>query len=283
MTDMKKLKSIDLSSITIIGTSINFIWAIIIAIIFLASMSIFGGFNPSLIMIALGIIFGVLVISIPKYFGISCLYNYFITKLRDVEFEIIEMKKVTKISIVPFSFIAAVIALILAIIVYPIIVIGTPAIVIQLIQLLISQASTQAIGFILYQLLLTIYNPLMIVYVVLGAFVFTLVGSAVFNVVIPRIGGLKVDLSSNGEMTTINSFTPLNAGIIAGIMSLIFGLITGLIISVLSGSLPAALSLIAILVVGGFIIGLIWGAVSSALYNFFAKKTGGIKVKLPEA
>ena len=92
MTKLKNLKSIDLSSITIIGTSISFIWSIIFSIVIIAILSmIIGRFDISFAIIGIAIIFGTLIVSISQYFGVSFLYNFLIKRIKDVKLGIDNM------------------------------------------------------------------------------------------------------------------------------------------------------------------------------------------------
>lgn len=278
MADLKSLKSIDLSSTTIIGTSLNFIWSIVFSIIIIIALSsIVGRFDISFAIIGIGIVFGTIIFSISEYFGISFLYNFFIKRMKDVELNIPDMNRITGVSVVSTSLIIAVISLVVSIIIYPLIflTLSFVSLILQLLQAI----SLQGFAWLVYPATLTL-TPFFIVYAFIIGLVLAAVGTFVFNKISPKIDGLKVSLSQEGNLTKINSVDPKSAGIISGIIFLIFGLIYGLFFSIISGSLPANLILIIGLTIGGLIGGFIFGALSSFLYNFFAKKFGPVKLEL---
>lgn len=281
MADLKSLKSIDLSSITIMGTSITLVWSIIFtAAIIIAFSSILGRFDASFGIIGIAIIFGTIIFSISGYFGISFLYNYFANRMRPVKLNIADMSKITNVSVVSTSLIAAFISLIAALIVYPLIflILSFVSILVQLLQAI----SLQGYAWLVYPASLA-FTPFFIIYAFIIGLVFTIIGAFVFNKVNPKIGGLKLSLSQEGNLTKIDSINPKSAGIITAIISLVFGLIYGIIFSIVSGSLPANLILILGLTIGGLIGGFIYGAISSILYNLFAKKFGPVKIELEES
>jgi hypothetical protein len=278
MKDLKSLKAIDLETTTIIGTAINFIWSIIFAIGVMVALSlVIGRFDVSFLIIGIGIIFGTIVLSISEYFGISFLYNVFIKKMKDVTIKIPEMDKITNISIVTFPVMVAVISLAVAIIIYPLIFLLLSFV--SILYPLLQAMSLQGLAWLVFPVSLT-FSPLFIIYAFIIGLVFTAIGTYIFNQISPRVGGLKLSLTQKGNMTEISSINPKTAGIICGVILLIFGLIYGLIYSIVSGNLPANLILIVMLTVGGLVGGFVYGAISSILYNFFAKKFSPIKLEL---
>jgi len=278
MKDLKNLKSIDLSTITIIGTSINFIWSLMFVIILTIALSlVIGKFNISFVIIGIGIIFGTIILSIAEYFGVSFLYNFFIKKMKYVQIDISGMDKIIEISVLPFALIAAVISLLVSIILYPIIFLSLTfvSILYPLLQAMIFKGVSWAV----FPISL-IFSPLFIFYVFIIAIIFTTIGTYIFNKISLILGGLKLSLSKNGKMTEICSIDPKTAGIITGTIFLLFGLFYGLIFSILSGNFPANIILTTVFIIGGFICGFVYGTVSSVLYNFFAKKFGPVKLEL---
>lgn len=278
MGDLKSLKSIDLSSTTIIGTSLNFIWSIVLTILIIIALSaIAGRFDISFAIIGIGIIFGTIIFGISEYFGVSFLYNFFIKRMKDVKLTIPDMNRITEVSVVSTSLIVAVISLIVSIIIYPLIFL-TLSFVSFLVQLL-QAISLQGFAWLVYPASLA-FTPFFIVDAFVAGLILTAIATFIFNKISPLIGGLKVSLSSEGNLTKIDHVDPKNAGIITGIIALVFGLLYGLLFSFVSGSLPANLILIVELTIGGLIGGFIFGALSSVLYNFFAKKFAPVKLEL---
>jgi len=278
MAELKNIKSIDLTSTTIIGTSIKFIWSIIFVILLIITLSsILGRFDIGFGIIGIGIIFGTIILSISEFFGISFLYNLFIKKMKNVEVAIEDTNRITKISISSLAFIVAVISLVISIIIFPLIflILSFIPLIIQLLQVL----TLQGLAWLVFPMNLVL-TPLFIVNMFVIAFVLTAVGAFIFNKTSPLLGGLKVSLSKEGNLTKIDSIDPKSAGIITGIICLIYGLLYGLLFSVVSGNLPANLILIGGLAIGGLVGGFIYGDLSSVLYNFLAKKFGPVKLEL---
>ena len=278
MADLKNLKSIDLSSTTIIGTSISVIWSIIFAILLMITLSsIQGRFDISFAIIAVGIIFGTIILSISKFFGISFLYNLLIKKMKNVEVNIEDMNKITEISVSSLALIVGAIALVVSIIVFPIIflLLAFIPLILQLLQVL----TLQGLSWLVFPMNLVI-TPFFIINACIIAISLTAVGAFIFNKISPLVGGLKVSLSKEGNLTKIDTINPTSAGMICGIICLIYGLLYGLLFSIVSGNLPANLILIVGLTLGGLVGGFICGDLSSVLYNFFAKKLGPVKLEL---
>jgi len=278
MADLKNLKSIDLSSITIIGTSINFIWSVVFAILLIITFSLINGaFGIGFIIIGLGIIFGTIIFSIPQYFGIAFLYNFFSKRMKNVKIDIKGVNRITEISVSSLALIVAVISLVVSIIIFPLIFITLSFIplLVQILQVM----SLQGLAWLVYPASF-VFTPLFIIYAFVIGFVLTAVGAFIFNKISPMIDGLKVSLSSEGNLTKIDSIDPKSAGIISGIISLVFGLLYGLLFSIVSGNLPANLILIVGLTIGGLIGGFVCGALNSILYNFLAKKFSPVKLEL---
>lgn len=278
MGDLKNLNSIDLTSTTIIGTSINFIWSIIIAIlIMIALSSIIGRFDISFAIIGIGIIFGTALLSISWYFGITYLYNFLIKRMKNVKINIKDMNSITEISVTSLALIVAFISLIVSILIYPLIflILSFIPLLVQLLQLI----SLQGFAWLVYPASFA-FTPLFMVYAFIIGLALTAVGAFIFNKVSPVIDGLKVSLSSEENLTKIDSIDPKSAGIISGIICLVYGLLYGLLFSFVSGNLPANLILIVGLTIGGLIGGFICGVLSSLLYNLFAKKFGPVKLEL---
>ncbi len=278
MSDLKNLRSFDLESITIIGTSISFIWGIILGIALLIFLIVGTGIiNGSLFVMMFAVAFGTLILSIPQFFGVSFLYNHLINRLRDVQVKITDNEAVTNVSIVSTSLIVAILSLIVSVIIYPVLLLGV-SLLSPTLQLWAMQGLSSVVTMVL-----VLINPISLLYAFIIPFVFTAIGLFIFNNITPYIGGIKVSLSTVGDMVSLNSVDPVNAGIIAGIISLVLGLISGIVISVSTGNLATTLVMILSMTLGGFVGGFIYGALSSLLYNFLTEKLGTVKLGLEDA
>ena len=273
MTEIiKSLKYIDLSSITIIGTSINFFFSIIMAIILAISLIIStGSADISIIILLLAMVFMVLIFSIPDYFGRAYLFNFLISKLKEINIEIIDMEKITNISVFSSAIVCSIISLIVTTIIFPgILVVGS------LLSLILQFLAPD-----LFYLVLFVSSPSTIAFSFIFTFISVAIAASVFNLISPKIGGLRLNLTQEGNMTVINSINYLNLALILAVISAVMGLILCLFVSVyLSISLMVVLSLIIYLVLGGFVGGFIIGALMATFYNFLAPRMGELKVEL---
>jgi hypothetical protein len=271
MTDsIKSLKHIDLASITIMGASINFIFGIILAIVLLiifistSSMSLF------LLFLLLAMIFGILIFSIPDFFGRTYLFNFLISRLKGINLEVSD-ENITNISVFPTALICSIITLIITAMIYPgLLVLGTPLTFVL-----------QLFGYsgILFYLIYLLFNPLIIFYSFIVSFISVAISTYVFNLISPKIGGLNLKLGQERSMTKINSINYLNLALILGVILATLGLIIGIITSIIMNFM-ATVSLIVYLVLGGFIVGFIGGALIAVFYNFLAPRIGELKVEL---
>ena len=273
MADRKSLKHIDLASMTIMGTSINFLCSAILAIILLIFVNT-GTISLYTIILLLFMVFTVLILSISDYFGRTFLFNFLISKLKEIELEIVDMKKIMNISVFPLATICSLISLIITAILYPGIAIGM-----SLASFLLQIFAFQG-GILLFYLIMFLSDPLIIVYSFIFTFISVFIATNVFNLISPKIDGLQLKLSQEGDMTKIDSINYLNLAIMLGVINATLGLVIGLILSFITMNLVATLSLIIYLFLGGFGVGFIVGALIAILYNFLAPKIGELKIKL---
>lgn len=93
-------------------------------------------------------------------------------------------------------------------------------------------------------------------------------------------------------MVELKHIDPLSLGKVQGLMMAVFGLIIGILVALLGGfaALVPGVSPQAVLGLGVFsiivfpilygIVGLISGIIAAFIYNFIAKKVGGVKITL---
>jgi hypothetical protein len=273
MTDLKNLKSIDLSSITTVGTAINFIWGIICSIIIIISISI-SSVSIGTFVLGLAILFAILIISIPYYFGGAYLYNFFINRLKDISLEITEEGELRKISIIPLAIMVTLITLIFQLIIFPIIylIVGVS---LPLLQVFAMQGLYEPIS-----ILLQLTNPIQIIYSIIASFIATAIGTFVYNVLVSKIGGIKLELKeAHGNLTQIDSINPISVGLIIGIICLVLSVIFSLILTSTALNVNSLIYAV-VLIVLGFVFGLLSGIVTSIFYNFVVKYVGPLKVRL---
>lgn len=280
MNKIKSIKSIDLSSITIIGTGIQVLFAILFSLILLISVAIInvkslGGIYT----LALTIIFGTLAYSIFRIFTESYLYNLLVKKLNPIKITINDEKEITKISVASTSILVGTITLMIYIILYLMFIFIIPLIFSSMIQALMITGQI-GVSLALYQLLILFMNPMTVVTFIILTFISTLVMTGIatylYNIIASKTGGIIVELDKDNNMTVLKSINPLKIATIVGIISLIINLIIGVILAVLTKNCMVALTN----PISGFLGSFIFVALFAIFYNFLGSKLGNLKVEL---
>lgn len=280
MSDIKELKSIELSSYTTMVTGITVLFSIITAI--LISIGI-AALMPSgsgvIIYLIATIIVGVFMYTIYNSFSQGLFYNLLAKKLKTIAVIIEDGKEIAKISTTETATMIALISTIQFILLYLVSVLVLPLLFTSVIQtLMFTGQATLAYG--IYQLLAILSQPTTILMLIFGTFiitfVFVLIGAYIYNILAKKGRGVILNLGNEGGLTAIESIEPLKLAIafaiICGILSLIVG-----IISIISGGSIA--NLIGN-VLGGFVGGFIEFYLIAIFYNFLAPKIGKIKLEL---
>ena len=280
MSDIKELKSIELSSYTTMVTGITVLFSIITAI--LISIGI-AALMPSgsgvIIYLIATIIVGVFMYTIYNSFSQGLFYNLLAKKLKTIAVIIEDGKEIAKISTTETATMIALISTIQFILLYLVSVLVLPLLFTSVIQtLMFTGQATLAYG--IYQLLAILSQPTTILMLIFGTFiitfVFVLIGAYIYNILAKKGRGVILNLGSEDGLTAIESIEPLKLAIafaiICGSLSLIVG-----IISVISGGSIA--NLIGN-VLGGFVGGFIEFYLIAIFYNFLAPKIGKIKLEL---
>lgn len=280
MSDLKNLKSIDISSITIIGTGIQILFAIILSIILLIAVGIVSSSSiGGIIYLVPTLIFGTLIFAVFRIFTESYLYNILVSKLNSIKFIIKDEKEITGISVLPTSILSAVIGTIFFLIVYLTSIFIVPLMLSSMIQTFMLSGQIQ-LAFMLYQIYRIISSPVIIIISIIGVFVitflFTAIATYLYNLIANKTGGIIVELSKENGMTVLESIDPKAIAIIFAIISLVLNLIVGIVMAISTGVYSSIISS----VVGGFITTFISSALVAIFYNFLAPKLGKLKVEL---
>ena len=276
---VKELKSIDISSYTIIATGISTLISILISIII---VGIFAASVPNSIIVMIyivpTIVFGTIICSIFSYFSQGYLYNVLSKKLGFIKLDI-EGEYIKKISPKEIGLISGAITLIMALVIYLALSLIIPLLISSLMTILM-YASQNQVATVVYQLMIIISNPISIAVGIVGSAimvsVFALLGSYIYNVLANSERGILVKLSQEDNLTQLDSITPTNFAIAIGAISLILNIVIGAIL-IISG-VPIFNALIDILI--GFFIVFIEALIIAVFYNFLAPKIGKLKVKL---
>ena len=276
MSDVKILKSIDITSYTIMGTGIGVLFSVLFSIILLIAIGILNAQSIGVVAYIIPtIIVGTIMCSIYNRFAEGYLYNWLTKRMNPITFELNDEKEITKISTVPTALIASIITTILVILLCAITIFIAPIIV----QTLMFSGQT-VMAFALYQVAAMIMQPSFIAMSIIGSFiitfVFTLIATYIYNLLGSKGKGIILDLSKDGDMTSLNSIDPVSLIIVLTVISLIFNIILAIITLISGGNAYQALGNI----VGGLINGVIGGGLLAIFYNFLATKLGKLKIEL---
>ena len=280
MSNLKTLKSIDVASATIIGTGVQVLFSIILAIILLIIVGIVSSSSfVAFLSIASTIIFGTIAFCIFSYFTQSSVYNWLAKRINPLSFSIEDDGTISKIATAPTAINLAIICTILSIIIYLMTVFVVPLILSTIVQVMMLAGQMQ-VATILYNMAMLYTSPAMVIGYILGIFImtciYTLISVSIYNLLAAKGYGAKVKLNEENKITSLESIDVKSTALIYGVISLIIGLVTGIITAVISGSY---LNIVAY-TVSGLIGGIIVMALIAIFYNFLSKKLGKLKMEL---
>lgn len=276
---IKELKSIDLSSYTIISTGVATLISIVIAIIIvgLFAVSVPNSFGV-MIYIFPTIVFGTMISNIFVNFSTGYLYNVLSKRLGFIKFNI-EEDSIKSISAKETGLLVGFITLIMILVMYLATSLILPLILSSFMTLLMYSAQT-GIATVMYQTMMLISNPMTIAVGILGSViivsVFTLLGVYIYNILASSNREILVKLSEKNNLTQLDSITPLNFAIAIGAISLILNIIIAAILVI--SSVPIFNALVDVLI--GFVCAFIAAMLIALSYNFLAPKLGKLKVEL---
>ena len=276
---IKELKSIDLSSYTIISTGVATLISIVIAIIIvgLFAVSVPNSFGV-MIYIFPTIVFGTMISNIFVNFSTGYLYNVLSKRLGFIKFDI-EEDSIKSISAKETGLLVGFITLIMILVMYLATSLILPLILSSFMTLLMYSAQT-GIATVMYQTMMLISNPMTIAVGILGSViivsVFTLLGVYIYNILASSNREILVKLSEKNNLTQLDSITPLNFAIAIGAISLILNIIIAVILVI--SSVPIFNALVDVLI--GFVSAFITAMLIALSYNFLAPKLGKLKVEL---
>lgn len=189
MFKRKNLESIDLSTVTLVGSNIIFIWGIILGIITFIYSIINGNLSFLSLTLLFSIAFGSLLGAIVYYFIGTFLYN-FLSKKISVSFDLYDDGQVKKISILPVSAIITIINIVFIMLTYPLLKLILEIILTDLYSLLSLTPTISSIG----QTIDILTNPIIILIVIVLSFILPFLGIFVYNLISKKIGGIILKL-----------------------------------------------------------------------------------------
>lgn len=280
MSDVKELKSIELSSFTIMMSGIAVLFSIISAILTAVGIgALIPNASSIIIYLIPTIIVGTFMYTIYNSFCQGLLYNLLAKKLKTIAVIIKDKKEIVKISTTETAMMAGIILTIQFILLYLVSVFLLPLILTSIIQTL-TLTGQNAVAYSIYQALMILSQPTTIAMLIFGTFiitfVFVLLGTYIYNILGNNGRGIVLNLKNENGYTAIESVDSLKLAIAFAIISGVLSLITG-IISLMSG---ANFTTLISNVLGGFVGGFIEFYLMGLFYNILAPKIGKIKIEL---
>ena len=304
MVDVKEIKSVELVPFTLMTSSVSAILAIIYALLLLITFGAISAFVPmaGLIFASLGISLiilypiGTFMVYITISFVSALIYNMLVPRLGGVKLGL-EGDEVQSVPVVPFALImsavgavwALIIGLILAALIVPLTTLIST--VIPLAANLAANATnmtpatlpTGAVigtGGVVLALLLIIGLPIMV-------FIFGFIGHALaaifYNIIIPKVGGVRLEFAPAGTAHEITSIPVVAASLAIASVALIFGIIQGilqLISLAANGDATAGIVALISYIISYFVGTFIAVALITIIYNFLVPKIGGVQLGL---
>ena len=280
MSSLKELKSVDLSSYTIISTAIAVLFSIISSIILTIGIGItapnaLGG----CIYLISTIVVGTLMYTVYNAFCQGFLYNYLSKKINAIQIDFKDDKEITKISPTSTAIIISMIVTIQVILLYLVSVFIFPLLLNSIIQTLMYNGQ-EILALSVYQFMMFISQPMIIVMIILSAFivtfVFVLLGCYIYNILASNGRGVIMNLSKEDNFTAIESIDVMKLAIVFAVVGGVLNLILGIITIISGGEILSVIGSI----IGGFISAFINGALVAIFYNFLAPKLGKLKLEL---
>lgn len=303
MVDIKEIKSIELVPFTLMSASISAILAFIYAIILLITLGALSALVPmmNLIFASLGLSIlilypiGTFFLEIMVSFVSALIYNKLVPRVGGVKLGL-EGDQIKSLPVVPFALIlsvlsaiwAFIIGLVLAALLIPITtslstlipIIGN-AVANSTNMTAVPTGATVGAGGVVIALMLIIGLPILV-------FIFAFIGHALaaifYNFIIPRVGGIRLELAPLvGAVHEIKSIPVVAASLAIASVALIFGIILGLLQLIsLAGAGDATGGVVALImyIISYFVGTFILIAIVTILYNFLAPRIGGVQLGL---
>jgi hypothetical protein len=304
MVDVKEIKSVELVPFTLMTSSVSAILAIIYALLLLITFGAISAFVPmaGLIFASLGISLiilypiGTFLVYITISFVSALIYNMLVPRLGGVKLGL-EGDEVQSVPVVPFALImsavgavwALIIGLILAALIVPLTTLISTVIPLaanvaanatNMTPATLPTGAVVGTGGVVLALLLIIGLPIMV-------FIFGFIGHALaaifYNLIIPKVGGVRLEFAPAGTAHEITSIPVVAASLAIASVALIFGIIQGilqLISLAANGDATAGIVALISYIISYFVGTFIVVALITIIYNFLVPKIGGVQLGL---
>lgn len=293
MVDVKEIKHVRAAPFTLMTSVIHAILAFIVAILLLLGLGVLAAI-PQLsaisgVLLTLGVALVILIpltsffYNIVGAFVMALLYNVLAPKVGGIKLGM-EGEEVRSIPVVSYALIMACISAILTFILGLYVgLAGAP--VLTLVSAIIPQV-TDATGAVM-AMFGGIWAVFWIILMPILVFIFSFIGMALYalfyNVLIPKVGGMKLIFAEAGTDFELTNIPAVPAALALAVVQAVFGLLQGLLNLIQYGMLGDVVTgLVALIVqiISSFIITFIFIALATIIYNLLQPKIGGVKLQL---
>ena len=301
MVNIKEIKSIEIVPYTLMTSSVNAVWAFIYAIFTLILGLIPFAISPTPANSAALWFYVASIVSSPvisfilgvlQSFLFALIYNLLVPKLGGIKLGLENLSEIKSVPVVPFalitSTISAVFVLIIALIVMPLVAAYIPVVSQVMSSLPLNGTTIPAESISAFGTFGVIGSILSIIILPIAAFIIVFIVNAIlaalYNLVAPRIGGIKLEFAVNADnMYEILSVAPVQLALISAVIAAICGIIIGIIAIIISAAYGSVI--VGVIFLAGFTIGFLVGvfivyAILALIYNFLRPRIGGIKLEL---
>ena len=301
MVNIKEIKSIEIVPYTLMTSSVNAVWAFIYAIFTLILGLIPFAISPTPANSAALWFYVASIVSSPvisfilgvlQSFFFALIYNLLVPKLGGIKLGLENLSEIKSVPVVPFalitSTISAVFVLIIALIVMPLVAAYIPVVSQVMSSLPLNGTTIPAESISAFGTFGVIGSILSIIILPIAAFIIVFIVNAIlaalYNLVAPRIGGIKLEFAVNADnMYEILSVAPVQLALISAVIAAICGIIIGIIAIIISAAYGSVI--VGVIFLAGFTIGFLVGvfivyAILALIYNFLRPRIGGIKLEL---
>ncbi|GAB4306998.1 MAG: hypothetical protein Kow0019_02370 [Methanobacteriaceae archaeon] len=305
MVDVKEIKSVKIVPFTFMTSWITAISGLIVALIILLFSGIIAAIFPANLgglVAGLGIA-SIIVLPIGGFltnivwaFVTAWIYNLLVPKVGGIKLGM-EGNEITNVPVIPLALItslimtiwAFIIGLILTAIAAPFL--GILSVIPQLLTTFPGLANNTtaiegmgaAVGAsgILIAVILIIAVPIV---VFIGSFIGYALSAVFYNILIPKVGGIKLELAAAAhKFTEITNIPVVPFALAVAVVATVWGIIQGLLNMAMwisqGDPVGGVVSLIANIVIS-FISAFIAYAITALIYNFLSPKIGGIELEL---
>lgn len=299
MEELKEIKSVAIVPFTLMSSAISAVVGLIYALILILVLGVVAVFLPSesqvitsLLMtasVAIIIILpvGSFLLSILSSFLIAFIYNLLVPRIGGIKLGMVEMKEVRSVPVIPLSLMAAsiytILTFLIMLIVAPLLVVVLQGVALASLSTSSSMAGLEGLGAIgLIGIVVMVIGIPILVFVC--TFIYTAIMALVYNLLTPKIGGIKLKFKTIGDTSfEIKKIKPIPLAIISAVVLTILNFIFSLPTMAMYFATDNAIGGLGYLLgntIGSFIAIFIIYAIMVLLYNYLRPIIGGVELEL---